>query len=80
MAAGTSKGVTFWDLRKMKQRCEFNDSFNEEVTGLQFSLDIPTVFHACTLDGLITEFDLKEQSEEDAFSWGHQIIESPCKL
>jgi len=64
----------------MKQRCEFNDSFNEEVTGLQFSLDIPTVFHACTLDGLITEFDLKEQSEEDAFSWGHQIIESPCKL
>ena len=23
LAAGTSKGITFWDLRKMKQRCEF---------------------------------------------------------
>ena len=80
LAAGTSKGVTFWDLRKMKQRCEFNDSFNDEVSGLQFSSEEPTMFHACAMDGLIVEFNLKEQNEEDACEWGHQIIESPSKL
>ena len=64
----------------MKQRCEFIDSFNDEVTSLNFSLDQATIFHACTMDGLITSFDLREPTEEDAFTWGHQTTESPIKL
>ncbi len=72
--------MVFWDLRKMKQRCEFTESFNEEVTCLQFSREISTVFFAATYDGLIAKFDLAEKNEEDAFMWGHQIVESPCHL
>ncbi len=64
----------------MKQRCEFTDSFNEEITGINFSPTHPTVFHACAMDGLIAKFDLAEKNEEDAFIWGHQILGSPCKL
>jgi hypothetical protein len=58
----------------MKQRHEFTESFNEDVTALQFSKDISTIFYAATYDGLIAKFDLTEKNEEDAFVWGHQII------
>lgn len=64
----------------MKQRCEFNESFNEDITALQFSKDTPTVLYATSYDGLISKFDLAEKTEEDAFLWGHKIIESPCHL
>ena len=50
------------------------------MTALQFSKELPTVFFAATYDGLIAKFDLTEKNEEDAFMWGHQIVESPCFL
>lgn len=58
----------------MKQRCEFTESFNEDITALQFSKEINTTFFAATYDGLIAKFDLTEKNEEDAFVWGHQIM------
>jgi hypothetical protein len=64
----------------MKQRCEYSESFNEDVTCLQFSKQHPTAFYAATYDGLIAKFDLTEKDEEEAFAWGHQIVESPCYL
>jgi hypothetical protein len=45
----------------MKQRHEFTESFNEDVTTLQFSKDINTIFYAATYDGLIAKFDLTEK-------------------
>ena len=39
-----------------------------------FSLEEPTLFHACSMDGLIAEFNLKEPNEEDACEWAHQVI------
>lgn len=74
LAGGASKKIVFWDLRKMKQRCEFTESFNEDITALQFSKEINTTFFAATYDGLIAKFDLTEKNEEDAFVWGHQIL------
>ena len=47
----------------MKQRCEFTESFNEEITYITFSPVQKTVFHACSLDGLIAKFDLAEKNE-----------------
>lgn len=52
--------LVFWDLRKMKQRSEFNDSFNGEITSLQFDPVAPTCFMGCSVDGMINKFDLRE--------------------
>ena len=80
LAAAYGKKVVFWDLRKMKQRAEFTDSFNDEVTALRFSQRAMTELYGCSSDGLVARFDLTEKNEEDALIWGHQMLESPCRL
>jgi hypothetical protein len=35
---------------------------------------------ACSLDGLVGKFDLTQKNEEEAFEWGHKMLESPAKL
>ena len=36
MAAANNSNIVFWDLRKMKQRSEFKDSFDGEITFIRF--------------------------------------------
>jgi hypothetical protein len=72
-AAHTSK-LVFWDLRKMKQRSEFNESFNGEITSLQFDPVTPTCFMGCSVDGMISKFDLTQPDEEESFTWCTKIL------
>ena len=58
MAGAHSSKMVFWDLRKFKQRCEFNDSFNGEITCLQFDQNQQTKLMGCSVDGMINKFDL----------------------
>ena len=36
LAASAGSSIIFWDLRKMKQRSIFNDSFNDEILHIRF--------------------------------------------
>lgn len=67
LAAAYSNHITFWDLRKMKQRSEFKDSFNSEITCLRFHDTNQTKFGCCSVEGLISMFDLAQPNEDDAF-------------
>lgn len=80
IAAAQAKHIIFWDMRKMKQRTEFTDSFNDEVTCLQFDTQNPAAMMACSFDGQINKFDLSLLNEEDALIWAHRIVESPIQL
>ena len=68
MLAGASSksSIIFWDLLKMKERCLFDNSFSEEVTYVDFSSLCPTNLIGCSLDGMISLFDLTKNSEEDS--------------
>lgn len=50
----------------MKFKTEFNETFNDEVTSLQFSTKKPTSLLACSLEGMIAYFDLDQNNEEDS--------------
>lgn len=64
----------------MKQRSDFKDSFNGDVTYIRFEDDVKTNLLACSVDGMINMFDLTQPNEEDAFSWCYKVIESPTIL
>ena len=64
----------------MKQRSEFKDSFEQEVTSIRFDANIPTNLYGCSLDGMVSMFDLTQPNEEDAFTWCYKIVESPQSL
>lgn len=77
LAAAYNDHITFWDLKKRKQRTEFKDSFNSEITCLRFHETVSTRFGCCDLSGMISMFDLTQPNEEDAFEWCFKILESP---
>lgn len=77
LAGATGANIVFWDLRKMKQRSDFKDSFNEDVTYIRFEDQITTNLLGCSVDGMINMFDLTQPNEEDAFSWCYKVMESP---
>ena len=47
----------------MKQRAEFHESFNGEITSLQFDPLAPKSFMGCSVDGMISKFDLTQPDE-----------------
>lgn len=44
----------------MKQRSEFRESFNGEITYIKFEDSVGTNLLGCSLDGMINMFDLTE--------------------
>jgi len=50
----------------MKFKVEFNETFNDEVTSLQFSTKKPTSLLACSLEGMIAYYDLDQNNEEES--------------
>ncbi|EAR88171.2 WD domain, G-beta repeat protein (macronuclear) [Tetrahymena thermophila SB210] len=66
LAGANESGIVFWDLRTMKQRNQFNETHNEEVTCVKFNENIPTQFVSSSLDGILCLFDLSQQNEEEA--------------
>lgn len=61
----------------MKQRSEFTDSFNGEVTHIRFDEARSTNLLGCSIDGMLNMFDLTQLDEDSAFSWCFKIMESP---
>lgn len=78
VAGGAMGSLVFWDARtRTELRC-FEDSFNEEVTGLEFSKACPTNLYGCGLDGIVSSFDLTQAQEDDSVEWS-QRLNNPAK-
>lgn len=58
VVGGTGSNLVFWDLRKMKQRAQFKDSFNDDVVCVRFQDMVKTNLYACSVDGMINMFSL----------------------
>jgi WD40 repeat protein len=63
VAAGTHGSIVFWDTRNKSNVRTFEESFNEEVTGLEFNKDRLTNLVGCGLDGIVSSFDLSQPNE-----------------
>lgn len=64
----------------MKQRSEFKESFNGEVTHIRFEDEVSTNLMGCSIDGMINMFDLTQPNEEEAFNWCYKLISSPSSF
>jgi len=63
IAGGAMGSLLFWDSRtRAELRC-FDDSFNEEVTGLEFNKQRLTNLYGCGRDGIVSSFDLSQCDE-----------------
>jgi WD40 repeat protein len=63
VAAGARGSIVFWDTRNKSNTRSFEESFNEEVTGLEFNKDKPMNLMGCGLDGIVSSFDLNQLNE-----------------
>jgi hypothetical protein len=72
--------VVFWDLRRLKQRSEFTESFSDQITCIRFDEHPSTTLYGCSIDGMTDMFDLTQPSEEEALSWCYKLLASPCFL
>lgn len=63
LAGANNSNIVFWDLRKMKQRSEFTDSFDGEITYLRFENGVETNLLGCSIDGMTNMFDLTQPNE-----------------
>lgn len=54
------------DLRDLREKESFADSFSDEVTKVEFSKFKTNLLLTSCLDGIITLFDLGKENEEDA--------------
>ncbi|GIY62696.1 WD repeat-containing protein 89 [Caerostris darwini] len=58
--------LIYWDRRMNKNLGGYWNSHTDEITHVQFNLNINTSLASSSVDGLINIFDLNEEEEEDA--------------
>lgn len=63
LAGATGSNIIFWDLRKSKQRADFKDSFNGEITYIRFEDEVSTNLYGCSVDGMVNMFELTQPNE-----------------
>jgi WD40 repeat protein len=66
VGAGSRGDIYFWDIRTMKSLTKFSETFADDVTKLKFHYAKPGNLLAGSEDGIVCQFDLSQNNEEDA--------------
>ena len=63
IAAGTNQDVLVWDIHKLQKPIgRFVECHNDDVTAVRFCQEVPSYFITCSIDNVLSMFDLNNHT------------------